>query len=336
MGKKKNSFNAIGTFTELSKTLEDSTNEILRFYSEELANATFKNKESERKIENSEEEQRVKNQVEALGKFLKTTPLETIVFVALYSVETVSGSAVDSRDLSRFFSINNLDFLPLKGCIYTLLQKGLIRQVERRHREDEYRATSAAEHALMENIPFRKRKMPKPDRYKFCKTISSLIEDRSQGIIDSDELFNLVHEEEERNSHLKLKEVADRLSASVNTKDYNSFSILVQYYAHCKKVLNVPRTCFVPEPNVDSVVIELEKYERDKKPKNEELFVKVVQASFKERRKMLVNNLSVQFKLSKDLLKNLLNELDIKEDARGEILSIDDYINLTDKLEEIL
>lgn len=132
------------------------------------------------------------------------------------------------------------------------------------------------------------------------------------------------------------KEVADRLSASVNTKDYNSFSILVQYYAHCKKVLNVPRTCFVPEPNVDSVVIELEKYERDKKPKNEELFVKVVQASFKERRKMLVNNLSVQFKLSKDLLKNLLNELDIKEDARGEILSIDDYINLTDKLEEIL
>ena len=71
MGKTKNSFNAIGTFTELSKTLEDSTNEILRFYSEELAKATFKNKESERKIENSEEEQRVKNQVEALGKFLK-------------------------------------------------------------------------------------------------------------------------------------------------------------------------------------------------------------------------------------------------------------------------
>ena len=92
----------------------------------------------------------------------------------------------------------------------------------------------------------------------------------------------------------------------------------------------------MPEPNVDSVVIELEKYERDKKPKNEELFVKVVQTSFKERRKMLVNNLSAQFKLSKDLLKNLLNELDIKEDARGEILSIDDYINLTDKLEEIL
>ena len=238
MGKTKNSFNAIGTFTELSKTLEDSTNEILRFYSEELAKATFKNKESERKIENSEEEQRVKNQVEALGKFLKTTPLETIVFVALYSVETVSGSAVDSRDLSRFFSINNLDFLPLKGCIYTLLQKGLIRQVERRHREDEYRATSAAEHALMENIPFRKRKMPKPDRYKFCKTISSLIEDRSQGIIDSDELFNLVHEEEERNSHLKLVSETRKLLTRIpdRTFFYEMCDDFVDTRAHCTDV----------------------------------------------------------------------------------------------------
>ena len=132
------------------------------------------------------------------------------------------------------------------------------------------------------------------------------------------------------------KEVGDRISASINTKDYNSFSILVQYFAKCKKILNVPRSCFTPEPNVDSVVIELEKFERKIKPKNEEFFVKVVEASFKERRKMLVNNLSSTFKLPKEELKDILKELEIKEDARGEILSIDDYIKLSDKLEELL
>ena len=131
------------------------------------------------------------------------------------------------------------------------------------------------------------------------------------------------------------KEVGDRISANINTKDYNSFSILVQYFARCKKILNVPRTCFTPEPNVDSVVIELEKYNRYFKPKNEEFFIKIVESSFKERRKMLVNNLSNAFKLSKDTLRNILNELEINEDARGETLSIDDYIRLSDKLEEL-
>ena len=50
MGKTKKNFNAIAIFTELSKKLEDSTNEILRFYSEELAKATFKKKKTEQKI----------------------------------------------------------------------------------------------------------------------------------------------------------------------------------------------------------------------------------------------------------------------------------------------
>ena len=50
---------------------------------------------------------------------------------------------------------------------------------------------------------------------------------------------------------------------------------------------------------------------------------------------MLVNNLSNAFKLSKDTLRNILNELEINEDARGEILSIDDYVRLSDKLEEL-
>ena len=132
------------------------------------------------------------------------------------------------------------------------------------------------------------------------------------------------------------KEVADRICASVGTKDYNSFSILVQYYAHCKKILSVPRICFTPMPNVDSVVIELEKYEREYKPDNESIFVKVVEGSFKERRKTLVNNLSSSLNLSKEKIKNILESLNINENARGETLSIDDFIALSNKILKIL
>lgn len=128
------------------------------------------------------------------------------------------------------------------------------------------------------------------------------------------------------------KEMAERLSAKVSTKDYNAFSIMVQYYADVKIVLNVPRTCFTPSPNVDSAVIEIKRIDRLYKPQNEELFKKVVSQSFKERRKTLVNNLSST--INKDKLKNIFDELGLNENIRAENLNIDDFIALSDKLGE--
>jgi len=132
------------------------------------------------------------------------------------------------------------------------------------------------------------------------------------------------------------KEVADRICASVGTKDYNAFSITVQYYANTKKILSVPRTCFKPSPNVDSAVIEIEKYVRDFKANNDKLFELVVQAAFKERRKMLCNNLSNMFNISKDEVCGILDDLEIRTDARAESLTIDNFIALTNELEKIL
>ena len=132
------------------------------------------------------------------------------------------------------------------------------------------------------------------------------------------------------------KEVGDRICAKVGTKDYNAFSIMVQYFAITTKIVNVPRTCFTPEPNVDSIVIKIERFERSFRPKNEELFERIVYASFKERRKMLVNNLSNEFKLSKEEIKNILEGLNIDSQIRAELLSIDDFINLTNTLEKYI
>ena len=165
-----------------------------------------------------------------------------------------------------------------------------------------------------------------------CISVSNLPYYITSPIID---LFLNKMKNVKKGVYMVQKEVAERICASKGTKDYNAFSILVQYYAKCKKILNVPRTCFTPAPNVDSAVIELVKYDREYKPNNEELFVKVVESSFKERRKMLVNNLSSSLNISKDSIRNILIDLGINEDVRGEALSIDEFIDLTNEIERI-
>ena len=218
MRKTKSNFNAVGTFMELSKILEDTNNEVLRLYSEEFARIPYDSKNFRMKLTSPEMMSLVQTKIQDMGAFLKTTPLETMLFIAIYSVETVRLCSVDTRDITKFFGISNIDFLVLRKCLYSLLEKGLLRQVERHHRDEEYRISSAAERALFDNKPYKVTKAPPMDRYKFCNTISSLIEDRRQQHIDPRELFKLVEEEEDRQEHLTLvqemrkllPEVADR------------------------------------------------------------------------------------------------------------------------------
>ena len=203
---------------ELSKILEDTNNEVLRLYSEEFAKIPYDSKNFRMKLTSPEMMSLVQTKIQDMGAFLKTTPLETMLFISIYSVETVRLCSVDTRDITKFFGISNIDFLVLRKCLSSLLDKGLIRQVERHHRDEEYRVTSAAERALFENKPYKVTKAQPMDRYKFCNNISSLIEDRKQQHIDTRELFKQVEEEEARQEHLTLvqevrkllPEVADR------------------------------------------------------------------------------------------------------------------------------
>ncbi len=58
------------------------------------------------------------------------------------------------------------------------------------------------------------------------------------------------------------REVADRISAEPNTKAYGSLSIAVQYYMTAKVAFIVPRTVFVPAPNVDSAILKMVRREQ--------------------------------------------------------------------------
>lgn len=132
------------------------------------------------------------------------------------------------------------------------------------------------------------------------------------------------------------KEVAERISAKPGTKEYGSLSIAVQYYTEAETVMIVPKTVFIPQPNVDSAVIRLTV--REKPPVsviNEEFLFQVSRASFAQRRKTIFNNLTSQLpegKGKKEQISAALQEANIDPSRRGETLSIEEFARLSDAL----
>ncbi|MGY3702890.1 16S rRNA (adenine(1518)-N(6)/adenine(1519)-N(6))-dimethyltransferase [Vagococcus martis] len=132
------------------------------------------------------------------------------------------------------------------------------------------------------------------------------------------------------------KEVADRMTAKPSTKAYGSLSIAVQFYMEAKLAFIVPKTAFVPQPNVDSAIIKLEK--RDKPIVDvidETFFFELTRASFTQRRKTLWNNLTSHFGKDEDTkywLQTSLDECGIDPKRRGETLSIEEFGKLSNAL----
>lgn len=126
------------------------------------------------------------------------------------------------------------------------------------------------------------------------------------------------------------KEVADRMNAKPNSKDYGALSVAVQYYCDTEIVAKAPRHMFMPQPNVDSTVIGLHvRKEKKYNVDNEDVFFKTVKASFGQRRKTLLNSLSGLGFLSKDQIREALQEANIDEKRRGETLSIEEFALLS-------
>jgi 16S rRNA (adenine1518-N6/adenine1519-N6)-dimethyltransferase len=131
------------------------------------------------------------------------------------------------------------------------------------------------------------------------------------------------------------KEVADRMAAKPGGKEYGSLSIAVQYYTEPEVTMIVPRTVFMPQPNVDSAVLRLRV--RQQPPVDvvdEAFFFDVVQSAFVQRRKTLSNNMKARFgnELEREQLDGLLVELGIEPSRRGETLSMEEFAKLANAL----
>ncbi|NLM27808.1 MAG: 16S rRNA (adenine(1518)-N(6)/adenine(1519)-N(6))-dimethyltransferase RsmA [Clostridiaceae bacterium] len=133
----------------------------------------------------------------------------------------------------------------------------------------------------------------------------------------------------ERMVFMVQKEVAERMSAKPGSKDYGALSVGVQTAGDIKLLFNVSRRCFIPKPEVDSVVIKITPSGKyldsivDKK-----VFFQCVRAAFSKRRKTLLNaiNSSDELKLEKETIRDILASLNLNCNVRGEELSIEQFI----------
>lgn len=129
------------------------------------------------------------------------------------------------------------------------------------------------------------------------------------------------------------KEVAQRLIATPGEKLAGAITYSVNYYCEVEKVVEVPKESFIPAPEVESEVIKL--ILRKKAPvevKDENKFFKLIKVSFMQRRKTFLNGVSNSGLIEKQKLKNILEELEISENIRGENLSLEQFAQISNKM----
>lgn len=131
------------------------------------------------------------------------------------------------------------------------------------------------------------------------------------------------------------EEVADRFSASPASADYGAITVAINLRGTAKTVLNVPREKFTPVPNVDSAVVKID-IEKGKFSGADLNAVRdIVRAGFSSRRKMLVNNLINGLKLTRAQAETALDLAGISLTVRGETLSAEDYVRLSDIIKQV-
>ncbi|MGY5339479.1 16S rRNA (adenine(1518)-N(6)/adenine(1519)-N(6))-dimethyltransferase RsmA [Levilactobacillus spicheri] len=127
-------------------------------------------------------------------------------------------------------------------------------------------------------------------------------------------------------------EVADRLVAVPGTKAYGSLSLVMQYRAHVEVAFDVPRSAFIPQPNVDSAIIRLTPREPlPVMPYDDKALFGFVKGCFAHRRKSLWNNLQGIFGKQPEVrerIQTVLQRVDISQQLRPERLTLINFIEL--------
>ena len=132
------------------------------------------------------------------------------------------------------------------------------------------------------------------------------------------------------------REVAERIAAPAGRMSY--LSVFVQYHARVRIAFNVPAAAFEPEPAVESAVIVVEPYPGDDRLPDaaaEDALWRLVQAGFRERRKMLHNVLSRQLPVEPARVTAALEAASIAPDRRPQTLAVGEWIALLEAFGDI-
>lgn len=125
------------------------------------------------------------------------------------------------------------------------------------------------------------------------------------------------------------KEVAERMVADERSKDYSSLSVFIKFYTEAEVITNLPKSVFMPQPKIDSTILNLNLRIYDENV-NQDLLFKLVRAGFNKRRKTILNSMSDV--IEKDRLKEAFAKVNLAENLRAENLSLDDFIKLSNEL----
>ncbi|ALB48554.1 16S rRNA (adenine(1518)-N(6)/adenine(1519)-N(6))-dimethyltransferase RsmA [Clostridium beijerinckii] len=131
------------------------------------------------------------------------------------------------------------------------------------------------------------------------------------------------------------KEVAERINAEPNCKEYGALSVLVQYYCNTGIIRKVPPTCFIPRPKVESIVIRLDRLDEPRvKTKDINIMFEIVRAGFNMRRKTLWNAAKT-LKVDKEKLEEAFKKSGIDPKRRAETLTLEEFAALSDCIYDI-
>ena len=129
-------------------------------------------------------------------------------------------------------------------------------------------------------------------------------------------------------------EVAARLCAKPGSSDYGAITAVLGYYGNVRKLFKVSAGCFIPAPKVDSAVVRIDLF--DSCPyeiKDEKLFRNCIKAAFEMRRKTLENALTAKLGgFTKEQVANAIEKCGFDAKIRGERLSTEDFVNLSNQL----
>lgn len=147
----------------------------------------------------------------------------------------------------------------------------------------------------------------------------------------SSQIFFKVLENRDKVSQLAgmiQKEVAERIVAGPGSKTYGILSVLLKYYYNIEYLFTVPPDVFKPRPKVEAAVIRMSRNDSTGPACDEKLLKRVVKATFNHRRKMIRNSIRSAFDIGEEQM-NLFK-------LRPEQIDLDDFVNLTNWVEEVL
>ena len=132
------------------------------------------------------------------------------------------------------------------------------------------------------------------------------------------------------------KEVADRLIETPGGKNTGAITYTVYYYCDSEKIMEVPNSSFIPEPEVTSEVIKMNLRNKSVvEIDNPKVMFMIIKSAFMQRRKTLLNALTnTKVFLNKEEGLKILNELNLNENVRAEELSIQDFANIAKSITE--